>query len=151
MIVQFGHKRWRSVKMWAINFYKSFFKTILSYMNSRLSKSCSVHTYVQSMSERCYFELHSEQCSFFWEHKASAILFRQKESKVNTAKKNWWAQAKSALFFALFFGHSARLLIQYFAAFLTSKLTIMPTTICNLSEISSFEQIAQLSIIGKFI
>ena len=35
----------RSVKMWATNFCKSFFKNILLYMNGRLSKICSVHTY----------------------------------------------------------------------------------------------------------
>ena len=35
----------RSVKMWATNFYKSLFKNILLYMNCRLSKIRSVHTY----------------------------------------------------------------------------------------------------------
>ena len=35
----------RSVKMWGTNFYKSFFKNILLFMNGRLSKIRSVHTY----------------------------------------------------------------------------------------------------------
>ena len=34
-----------SVKMWATNFYRSFFKNVLLYMNGRLSKISSVHTY----------------------------------------------------------------------------------------------------------
>ena len=36
----------RSVKMWTANFYKNVFKNILLYMNGRLSKTHSVHTYV---------------------------------------------------------------------------------------------------------
>ena len=36
----------RSVNLLATNFYKSFFKNILLHMNNRLSKTCSVHTYV---------------------------------------------------------------------------------------------------------
>ena len=32
--------------MWTVNFYKSFFKNILLYMSSRLSKIRSVHRYV---------------------------------------------------------------------------------------------------------
>ena len=43
----------RSVKMWTTNFYKSFFENILLYMNGRLSKIRSVHTYV--MSRTVYF------------------------------------------------------------------------------------------------
>ena len=42
MIVQFGR---RSVKMWTKTFFKRFFKNILLYMNGRLSKIRSVHTY----------------------------------------------------------------------------------------------------------
>ena len=35
----------RSLKMWTKNFYESFFKNILLYMNGRLSKIRSVHRY----------------------------------------------------------------------------------------------------------
>ena len=35
----------RSVQMWTTNFYKIFFKNILLYMNGRLSKIRSLHTY----------------------------------------------------------------------------------------------------------
>ena len=35
----------RSVKMWATNFFKSFFKNILFYMNGGLSKIRSLQTY----------------------------------------------------------------------------------------------------------
>ena len=43
----------RSVKMCTTNFYRSFSKTILWCMSSRLSKICSVHTYV--MPRTVYF------------------------------------------------------------------------------------------------
>ena len=43
----------RSAKMWTIRFYKSFFKNILLYIRSRLSKIRSVHTYV--MARTVYF------------------------------------------------------------------------------------------------
>ena len=43
----------RRVKMWNTNFYKNFSKNILLYMNSRLSKIRSVHTYV--MTRTVYF------------------------------------------------------------------------------------------------
>ena len=39
--------------MWTTTFFKSCFKNILSYMNGRLSKICSVHTYV--MPRTVYF------------------------------------------------------------------------------------------------
>ena len=45
----------RSIKMWSTNFYKISFKNILPYMNSRLSKIRSVHTYV--MPRTVYFGL----------------------------------------------------------------------------------------------
>ena len=35
----------RSVKIWATNFYKSFFKNVVFHMNVRRSKIRSVHTY----------------------------------------------------------------------------------------------------------
>ena len=43
----------RSVKMWTTNFYRSFWKNILLYMSSRLSKIRSEHTYV--MPRTVYF------------------------------------------------------------------------------------------------
>ena len=43
----------RSVKMCTTNFYKIFFKNILLYMNGRLSKIRSVHTY--AISRTVYF------------------------------------------------------------------------------------------------
>ena len=43
----------RSVKMWTTNFYKSFYKSILLYMSSWLSKIRSVHTY--DMLRTVYF------------------------------------------------------------------------------------------------
>ena len=56
IIDQFGCKKGakRSVKMSTTNFYKSFFKNILLYMNDRLSKIRSLHTYV--MHRMFYFE-----------------------------------------------------------------------------------------------
>ena len=36
----------RSVKLWTTNFYIWFFKNIFFYLQCRLSKICSVHTYV---------------------------------------------------------------------------------------------------------
>ena len=44
----------RSVKMWTTNFCKSFFMNILLYMNGRLSKIRSVHTYL--MTRTVYFD-----------------------------------------------------------------------------------------------
>ena len=43
----------RSVKMWTTTFYKSFFKNILLFMRSQLSKTRSVHTY--AMPRTVYF------------------------------------------------------------------------------------------------
>ena len=112
--------------MWAINFYKSFFRTVLSYMNNQLSKSRSVHTSVQSMSE--------------------CRSFQTKRVQGECCSKKLVSASKKRALHALFFGHSVRLLMHYFAAFRTSKLTIMPTIISNLSKISSFEQIARLLV-----
>ena len=45
-LINFGVKcAKRSVKMWTLDFYWSFFKNILLYRSSRLSKIRSVHTY----------------------------------------------------------------------------------------------------------
>ena len=44
----------RSVKVWANNFYKNFFKNIVLYMNGQPSNICSLHTYV--MHRMFYFE-----------------------------------------------------------------------------------------------
>ena len=53
-IYQFWRKRYqKSVKIGTTNFYKNFFKDILFYMSSRLSKIRSVHTYV--MPRTAYF------------------------------------------------------------------------------------------------
>ena len=47
----------RSWKMWATNFYKSFFKNILSSMKGGLSKIRSVHWYgLWSMVDSCFWE-----------------------------------------------------------------------------------------------
>ena len=55
IIDQSGRKRWKwSVKLWITIFYRTFFKNRLFYMNGRLSKICSVHTYV--MTRKVYFD-----------------------------------------------------------------------------------------------
>ena len=54
-INQFGRKRCqKSVKMRTRNFYKSFFKNVLLYMNGQLSKIPSVHMYV--LPRTVYFD-----------------------------------------------------------------------------------------------
>ena len=46
----------RSVKMWTTNFYKSFFKKFLLYINGRLSKINLFSTYVCSKVDSCFWE-----------------------------------------------------------------------------------------------
>ena len=62
----------RSVKIWAIDFYQSFSKNIVLYMNGRLSKN-SFSTYVWSKVDSCFCEglyvvkLNSVQfCDPYW-------------------------------------------------------------------------------------
>ena len=44
----------RTIKMWTISLYKSFFKNILLYINGRTSKTRSVHPYV--FTRTVYFD-----------------------------------------------------------------------------------------------
>ena len=68
----------RSVKMLTTNFYKSFFKNILLYMNGWLSKIRSVHTYV--IPRTVYFG---------W------ICIRTQKLFFNLLNQSPWSKAKS--------------------------------------------------------
>ena len=67
----------RSLKVWAVNFYKSFFKNTLLFTKCGPSKTWSVHTYV--MHRMVYFERY---CTWYFFknnfHVFSALVLKGK-------------------------------------------------------------------------